>query len=219
MVSGTPGCSGIRGTAVRTRSPEEMVIVRARDIMSRPVITVHRETPLSEAVELLTTHGFAALPVVDDRERVISLLSESDAMAALESRNASSVVEVAMSTPVEVLEPTTEVSEAVKTALDHRRRSLPVVAAGVLVGIVSRSDLLRAFALNEGVVEARVCSLLDDYSGSHRGWEVEVSDGTVTVRGSCADADEQRVLTAMIRTVAGAEEVRVVDTAHAPSTG
>ncbi|MFI5719560.1 HPP family protein [Nocardia sp. NPDC051750] len=189
--------------------------MRVRDVMSRPVVSVRRETPVSEAVSLLTTHGFAALPVVDDRERVIGIVSEADAMGALESRKGSSVVEVAMSTPVEVVEPTTEVSEVVKAALDHHRRSLPVVAAGVLVGMVSRSDLLRAFALNEGVIEARVYSLLDDYAGSHRGWDVEVADSTVTVRGACADEAERRVVTAMIRTIPGAGDVRVVDTARA----
>lgn len=208
-----------KGAAVGTGRRRELITVRARDIMSRPVVTVRRETPLSEAVGLLTAHGFAALPVVDDRERVVGLLSESDAMAALESRNAAAVVGVAMSTPVEVVEPTTEVSDVVKAALDHHRRSLPVVAAGVLVGVISRSDLLRAFALNQGVIEARVCSLLDDYSGSQRGWEVEVADGTVTVHGSCADEAERRVLTAMIQTVAGVEAARVVDTAHVRSAG
>ncbi|WP_063131318.1 CBS domain-containing protein [Nocardia fusca] len=187
--------------------------MRARDILSRPVVTVRRDTPLSEAVALLTGHGFAALPVVDDGERVVGILSESDAMAAIESGREGSVVGVAMRTPVQVVGPTAEVPEIVKVILDHHRRSLPVVEAGVLVGIVSRRDLLRALARDEQAIESRVCSLLDDYSGSHRQWDVEVAGNTVTIRGICADETEQRVLAAMTRTIAGVEDVQIVDTA------
>ncbi|MFE9325003.1 HPP family protein [Nocardia sp. NPDC052278] len=42
----------------------------ARDILSRPVVTVRPEAPLNEAIERLTEHGFAALPVVDDNDRM-----------------------------------------------------------------------------------------------------------------------------------------------------
>lgn len=191
--------------------------MRARDILSRPVVTVRRDTALTDAVALLTGHGFAALPVVDDRERVVGMLSESDAMAAIESGREAGIVEVAMTTPVQVVSPTTEVPEMVKVMLDHHRRSVPVVEAGVLVGIVARRDLLRALARDEQALEARVYSLLEDYSGSHRQWDVEVVDTDVTIRGICADEAEQRVLAAITRTIPGVGEVRVVDTAAIPS--
>lgn len=191
--------------------------MRARDILSRPVVTVRRDTALTDAVALLTGHGFAALPVVDERERVVGMLSESDAMAAIESGREAGIVEVAMTTPVQVVEPTTEVPEMVQVMLDHHRRSVPVVEAGVLIGIVARRDLLRALARDEQALEARVYSLLEDYSGSHRQWDVEVVDSDVTIRGICADEAEQRVLAAITRTIPGVGEVRVVDTAAIPS--
>lgn len=191
--------------------------MRARDVMSRPVVTVRRDTALTDAMALLTGHGFAALPVVDERERVVGILSESDAMAALESGREAGIVEVAMKTPVQVVGPTTEVPEIVKVMLDSHRRSLPVVEAGVLIGIVARRDLLRALARDEQALEARVYSLLEDYSGSHRQWDVEVVDSDVTIRGICADEAEQRVLRAIVGTIPGVGEVRVVDTAAIPS--
>ncbi|MGW5383146.1 CBS domain-containing protein [Nocardia sp. NPDC003963] len=193
--------------------------MRARDILSRPVATVRRETPLPEAVAELTGKGFAALPVVDDRERVVGILTESDALAAIESGREAGIVAVAMKTPVQAVEPATDISEIAKMMLDNRRRSVPVVEAGVLVGIVSRRDLLRALTRDEDAVEARVSSLLEDYSGSHRRWDVEVGDGMVTIRGACADEAEERVLAAMARTIPGVGEVRVVDTAAVPPGG
>ena len=72
----------------------------ARDILSRPVVTVQPETPLNEAIERLTEHGFAALPVVDDNDRMGGLVSESDALAA--SSIPAAIVEAVMSIPVEV---------------------------------------------------------------------------------------------------------------------
>ena len=49
-----------------------------RDIMRREVRTVRRETPLAEAVELLLGKAYRALPVVDDQNRVVGILTEGD---------------------------------------------------------------------------------------------------------------------------------------------
>ncbi|MGW0002803.1 CBS domain-containing protein [Nocardia grenadensis] len=184
--------------------------MRARDILSRPVVTVHPDTPLPEAVALLTGHGFAALPVVDEEDRVVGILSESDAMSA-ETRTAA--VETAMTVPVEVVGPTTDAAAVAASTLEHHVRSLPVVEAGILVGMVSRRDLLRALVSDEAAIAAKVRALLDDYAGSHRQWDIDVGHGVVTIQGIFADESEQRVVAAMARTVAGVGEVHIVDTA------
>ncbi|MGW5383140.1 CBS domain-containing protein [Nocardia sp. NPDC003963] len=184
--------------------------MRARDILSRPVITVRPDTLLPDAVALLTGHGFAALPVVDDSERVVGILSESDAMTAPPG---TATVDSAMTVPVEVVGPAADTATIAGVALDHHVRSIPVVEAGVLVGIVSRRDLLRALLCDETTIEASVRSVLDDYAGSHRQWDIEAADGTVTVQGIYADETEQRTVAALARTVPGVAEVRIVDIA------
>ncbi|MGW0183028.1 CBS domain-containing protein [Nocardia sp. NPDC003345] len=184
--------------------------MRARDILTRPVVTVDPDTPLRDAVATLTGHGFAALPVVDDQERVVGILSESDALTAGPETG---TVASAMTTPVEVVAPGTDTTVIAATALERHIRSLPVVEAGVLVGIVSRRDLLGTLLCDDTDTEARVRALLDEYAGSHRQWDIEAADGVVTIQGICADESEQRVLIALARSIAGVEEVRVVDTA------
>src|SRR4051812_27059525 len=52
--------------------------MRARDLMTAPVITVHPWTSAKEAAELLAAHGFTALPVVDDDDRLIGIVTEAD---------------------------------------------------------------------------------------------------------------------------------------------
>lgn len=188
--------------------------MRARDILSRPVVTVRPETPLREAVTLLTGHGFAALPVVDDQDAVIGMLSESDAMAAAAGPE-TATVETAMTVPVEVITPTTDTATIAARMLTARLRSMPVVEAGLLVGIVSRRDLLRALLDDDDTIEAKIRALLDDYAGSRRQWTIEVTDGDVTIRGIYADPSEEHLITALARTVEGVRHVEVIDDATA----
>ncbi|RDI60503.1 CBS domain-containing protein [Nocardia pseudobrasiliensis] len=137
----------------------------ARDILTRPVVTVRPETPLPEAIVLLTEHGFAALPVIDDAEHVLGMLSESDALGAGSALH-TATVEAVMAVPAQVVHPGTAVATIATRMLDHHLRSLPVVEAGVLVGIVARRDLLRALAHADTDIEAKIRALLDIYAGS-----------------------------------------------------
>ncbi|MBF6470045.1 CBS domain-containing protein [Nocardia beijingensis] len=187
--------------------------MRARDVLSRPVVTARPGTPLSEATALLTAHGFAALPVVDEQGRVVGMLSESDALAAGPGMP-DETVEAAMSTPVEVVTPTTDTATIASRMLTGRLRSMPVVEAGLLVGIVSRRDLLRILLSDDATIDAKIRALLDDYAGSRRQWTIDVADGAVTVRGIFADTREQQLVAALARTVDGVEHVDVIDDAR-----
>ncbi|MGK8507652.1 CBS domain-containing protein [Nocardia asiatica] len=185
----------------------------ARDVLSRPVVTVRPETPLREATALLTAHGFAALPVVDEQGRVIGMLAESDALGAGPGM-ASATVEAVMSVPVEVITPGTDTSTIASRLLAGHLRSLPVVEAGLLVGIVSRRDLLRALISDDATLEAKIRVLLDEYAGSRRQWSIDVAEGAVTIRGIFADPSEQHVIAALAGTVDGVHDVEVIDDAR-----
>ncbi|MCP9618764.1 CBS domain-containing protein [Nocardia otitidiscaviarum] len=189
-----------------------MITMYARDILTRPVVTVGPQVTVRAAVALLTGHGFAALPVVDDEGRVVGMFSESDALGVT-SHLDTAVVEAVMAVPAEVVTPGTDISAIASRMLSGQLRSMPVVEHGLLVGIVARSDLLRALIRDETTVEARVRALLDDYAGSRRAWSIEVTDGQVVIRGLFADASEQSVVAALARTVAGVDRVELIDDA------
>ncbi|MEU7766601.1 CBS domain-containing protein [Nocardia sp. NPDC049190] len=186
-----------------------MNLVYARDIFSRPVVTARPDTPLPEAISLLTEGGFAALPVVDEQDRVIGMLSEGDALAARIAHRTATVAAV-MTVPAEVIQPGTTVSAIASRMLTGNLRSMPVVEAGVLVGIVARRDLLRALARNTMAVEADIHALLDNYVGSRRQWSVEIAEGRAIIRGRFADEDEQRTIAELVRTVNGVDDVEIV---------
>jgi CBS domain-containing protein len=52
--------------------------MRARDVMSRPVVFMRPRVPADVAAALLVAHGFTAAPVVDDDGRVVGIATEKD---------------------------------------------------------------------------------------------------------------------------------------------
>ncbi|MFL6141820.1 MAG: HPP family protein [Labedaea sp.] len=188
--------------------------MKARDIMSRPVVSVGPDTTMRDAIMKLTEKGFAALPVVDEGGRVIGIFSESDAVRATMTAvdgvdHRDDRVETAMTTPVEVVAPTTTIATTAERMLAGRLRSLPVVEHGVLIGVVARRDLLRTLIRDDDVIGATVRALLDDYAGSRRDWDVEVDKGAVIISGDFADDAERAVVAALTRTGAGVTGVEL----------
>ena len=188
--------------------------MKARDIMSRPVVSVGRDTTLREAITLLAEKGFAAVPVVDELGQVIGIFSESDAMRAVMSTvdgmdHRDDPVSTAMTSPVEVITPGTDIATVAERMLDGRLRCLPVAEEGVLIGVVARRDLLRTLIRDDDVIRVNVRSLLDDYAGSRRHWEVEVAKGEVIISGNFADEAERAVVNALARTAAGVTGVEL----------
>jgi CBS domain-containing protein len=147
---------------------ETLPDVPARAVMTTPVVTVSPDTPVAEAVRVLLQHVFTALPVVDAQQHVLGMVHEVDLLqlgaetpvpsglpramepaeqaallAQLEQRG--EPVETVMRREVMHIDPDTSIRTAAHLMLTREVKQVPVVdAAGVLVGIVSRIDLLRA---------------------------------------------------------------------------
>ncbi|MCF7548691.1 CBS domain-containing protein [Pseudonocardia sp. WMMC193] len=117
--------------------------VRARDVMTRRVLTVDAEDPIERAEKRMLTTGFSALPVVRDIDRLVGIVSLVDVLRAREQDSDGTVGGI-MTTEVLALSPTTSAA-----VVAHRMRTygelrvMPIVERGRLVGIVTRSDLLR----------------------------------------------------------------------------
>ncbi|WP_181783669.1 CBS domain-containing protein, partial [Pseudonocardia pini] len=117
--------------------------VRARDVMTRRVLTVTAGDPVELAEQRMLKAGFSALPVVRDIDRLVGVVSLVDVLRAREQAWDAGVGSI-MTTDVLTLSPTTSVG-----VVAHRLRTygdlrvMPIVDRGRLVGIVTRSDLLR----------------------------------------------------------------------------
>jgi CBS domain-containing protein len=150
-----------------------------REVMTTPVVTVRRTTPLKEVAQLLVENKISGLPVVDVDGTVLGVVSEADFLVKeggpdavrhrplarfigesrtsriqLEKLHATRAAD-AMTAPPITIESSRPLSEAAQLMTANRINRLPVVDAGRLVGIVTRADLVRAYVRSDGeLVEA-----------------------------------------------------------------
>jgi CBS domain-containing membrane protein len=136
-----------------------------RDIMTTDVVTTRRDTDLHEAARILSEHRISGMPVVDDSNRVIGVISEADllVLAGLKREHtfkdvlrtilgqpvreakSGSVVGDIMSFPPLTSKADDPVGEVAKIFDARRIKRLPVVDdGGRLLGIISRADIVRA---------------------------------------------------------------------------
>jgi CBS domain-containing protein len=145
-------------------------MMKALDVMVRDVVTIKPDDPVAEAVRLLAEHDVSALPVVDNNENVVGVISEADLLHReeigtekhrpwwLEAVTPASTlagefakshrrrVEEVMSTDVVSAAEDTPLGEIATILERHRIKRVPILRGGKLVGIVSRSNLIQALA-------------------------------------------------------------------------
>ncbi|GAA1331574.1 universal stress protein [Saccharothrix algeriensis] len=144
--------------------------MKARDIMSSPVVAVTPEVPIRVAAGLLASHGFTALPVVDGDERLIAIVTEADLLRGCygDGESVEALVREVMTTPVYGMDPEAPVELLARVMVDDRVRCVPVVDASRLVGVVTRRDLVRALAGADVPVAADVRRRLDAWVARDR---------------------------------------------------
>jgi CBS domain-containing protein len=115
---------------------------RVGEIMTRDVITARADTRVTDVVQLMSRHHITGLPVVDDENRLIGVVSESDIIG----KGGDTVAEIMTQGSFTVTEDTS-LGDAAEILLRRRIRRLPVVRGeNELMGLLSRSDLIDFFA-------------------------------------------------------------------------
>jgi CBS domain-containing protein len=141
--------------------------MKASDVMTRKVLTVGRETSVANAIRLMVDNNVSGLPVLDDG-KVVGILTEGDLLRRSETgtqkhrprwleilmgpgrmageyvRTHGRKVEAIMTTDLISVAGNTPLDEVVGLMERRRIKRVPVIEGDVLVGIVSRLDLLRA---------------------------------------------------------------------------
>ncbi len=116
--------------------------MKAREIMTNEVISVVDEATVEDAARLLARNRISGLPVVSADGLLVGLITEHDLIAKA-GRHVSDI----MSRGVITVSPDTEVEQVQSLLTNQRIRRVPVVENGRVVGIVSRSDLVRQIAM------------------------------------------------------------------------
>jgi CBS domain-containing protein len=193
--------------------------MRTCDVMSRPVVTVGPDAPLRDVAATLIEHRINAVPVVDDTDRLIGIVSEADLLtpevSAVTRRQPNSSVgqrpprtaRHVMSQSVYTLTGDTDATAAARLMLRHRLKSVPVVAGERVVGMVARRDLLRLIARSDHDIQADLDRRLKEELEVLQRLALDVAGGVVTIDGAARPLGRQ-LLEGIAHTVAGVVEVR-----------
>jgi CBS domain-containing protein len=187
------------------------------DVMTRDVLSVTPETSVRAAALLMIEKRISGLPVVDDGV-VVGVISEADFVAKDSSRTWFSrallgqedgmfagVEKVGgmMSRDVVSIPVSATVQDAARLMTRHNVNRLPVIEHGGMVGIVTRSDLIRAYVHSDeeiaGDVELLVAVLPEPMSKVG----VSVEDGIVSLTGVVETSAEARLVARMVAEVEG----------------
>ena len=121
-----------------------MKTTKAADIMTTNVITAQKDMVLTDVIALLLRWHISAMPVVDDEDRIVGIVSEIDLVNLTFDGNArDTTVEEVMVTDIVSFSPDTELADLVQSFSKKHLRRVPIIDKGKVVGIVSRRDILR----------------------------------------------------------------------------
>ena len=158
--------------------------MKATDVMATKVITVRPDTPVATIAEVLLANRISAVPVVNDKDVLVGIVSEGDLIHRVEAgteRHRSWWLELltgkeilahefvmsygrkaadVMTRPVISVQPDTPLGDIAALLEKHRIKRVPVASNGKIVGIVSRANLIQALVkLNREKTEASVDDL------------------------------------------------------------
>ena len=145
-------------------------MLKAKDIMTRELITVSPETEITKAAKILLENRINGLPVIDAFGRLVGVLTQSDLVAQqkaipvpsvftlLESfipltsikrldkemeKIAALTVKEAMTLEPVTVSPETDIEEVAKLMVDKKYHTLPVVEGDKVIGVVGKEDVLK----------------------------------------------------------------------------
>jgi len=200
--------------------------MKVKDIMTRDVVTIGPEAELRDVAKLLVENGFSGLPVCGVQRELLGIVSEGDILVKeggpreqngflrrLRGTQSSSAQKAralkvgdAMTAPVVTISPHSSVAEAARRMSDLGIKRLPVVRDGELVGIVSRTDLVRAFVRSDEEIAREI---RDDllrrtlWLEVPEAVQVSVERGAVRLSGRVETASDAVLLERLVARVPG----------------
>jgi len=151
--------------------------MKARDIMTRDVVTVGPKASVQEVAALMAKHHISGIPVVAAGNRLLGIVSEGDLMERTEVgaeprgkwwfegyaqdladryvKAHGAIVADVMTRQVATVHPDADLGEVANVLRVHRIKRVPVVQDGKLLGIVTRSDIVGAVSGAMGPVAAK----------------------------------------------------------------
>lgn len=217
--------------------------MQVKDVMTRKVLSIEPDASVLQAVRSMLQNKISGLPVVDASGALVGIVTEGDFLRRTETTterrrprwleflvgpgrladeyvhtHAGKVSAVMTTDPFTVTEDT-PLEDVVQLMEKHRIKRLPVVRGKLLVGIVSRANLLHALASlapnapaaapADGVIRERLLAELERQKWAPVGFlNIVVQKGVVELWGSITDERERQALIVAAQNIAGVKDVR-----------
>lgn len=216
--------------------------MKAADIMTLGAATIRGDAPLPEAARLMLQFNVSGLPVVDSAGQLVGIVTEGDFLRHLEAdtsqqgprwlefllspghvadeyvRSHGRRVEDVMTRQVVTVSEETPIEEVVRLMELHRIKRVPVMRDNMIVGIVSRANLLRGFThqldhpggADDIVIRAQIINeLMKHRWGDRAPIDIAVRNGIVELWGPVYDERVARALRVAAENVPGVRGVEV----------
>lgn len=215
--------------------------MRAEDVMTKSVVSIDPDATVLQAAQLMLEHRISGLPVIDRYGKLVGVLSEGDFLrrgetnterrrsrwleflmgpgrvAAEYTRSHGSKVAEVMTQTVHTVEDTTPIEDIVDLMERHRIKRVPVVCGGLVVGIITRSNLMRAMVNmtraapgatdDVAIREAMLAEMQKRKWAPAAMIDVKVRDGVVELNGAILDERQREALKVAAENIPGVKSV------------
>ena len=202
---------------------------QVREVMVTGVVAAHEEAVFKEIADALVRNGVSAVPVVDIKRRVLGVVSSSDLLARaswgrvalptgphlashaeIHQKTNGLLARELMTAPAIVTTPDADIMDAARHAARARVHRLPVVDGdGVLVGVVTREDLLRPFLRPDAAIREDIVSnvVVAGLRLDPADVDVAVAEGVIELRGEVERQGIRDLLVDLVRAIVGVVDV------------
>ncbi|MGL6297643.1 MAG: CBS domain-containing protein [Methanobacteriaceae archaeon] len=113
-----------------------------KEIMSRNIISMSKKGSMGEAITKMMENDIGVIPIIDDNEKLVGIVSERDFATAMAGVLTEEIVDDFMATDVITITPGTPIESVTKIMVRNNFKRIPVVEDEEIVGIVTANDIL-----------------------------------------------------------------------------
>jgi CBS domain-containing protein len=191
--------------------------MRARELMTTPVVVVPPEASVKEVAERMVANRVSGVPVVDRFDHLVGIISESDLVSKLEyqekgqglvglldhlaqalgeDRKLHAKTAAELMTPLVVTAgPDASVRELIHLTSTRHVNRIPIVESGRVIGIITRADILRTLVRPDSAITEDVrWRLLHELWIDPTGLTISTQDGIVTIAGEVPTRSEAELI-------------------------